>query len=292
LNQANSFTSTGEHLFNGLIRVARIEPRLSTGGEVYSECQWRFNNDNVFYKDGSNGYKNLRDEINSVITTNNTQNTRLNSIESLNTTQNTRLDNIESLNTTQNTRLDNIESLNTTQNTRLTNIESLNTTQNTRLDNIESLNTSQTTSINTLTSALNNTAKINQANDFGSFTNTFDTIYVEKIRNNYEYWSGAIGSITLNSSRSMFQVVNSSYNGDFEFYCNALSSNEDGMIWNIRMFNGINFRLIAGSNVDILNLDNSTTANKLYQSKRSIQIIYLHNYGNTTNKRYVILSEN
>jgi hypothetical protein len=71
-----------------------------------------------------------------------------------------------------------------------------------------------------------------------------------------------------------------------------LSSNEDGMIWNIRMFNGINFRLIAGSNVDILNLDNSTTTNKLYQSKRSIQIIYLHNYGNTTNKRYVILSEN
>lgn len=81
--------------------------------------------------------------INTVVESDNIQNTRLTDLENTGKTTETRLSTLEATDVEHTTRLDNIDNINNTQNTDIESIKEVNNTQNERLDAIEAVDVEQ-----------------------------------------------------------------------------------------------------------------------------------------------------
>ena len=273
ISQVNDF-GTFTNTFN-TIKVNTLS-KTDAGTEIYTETPLRVNNTNFFYKQGSSYYK-LGDKIDEKLNV-------LNGIASNLTINTANLNNSTFSGTVSGLTKTNV-GLSNVDNTSDAN-KPVSTATQTQL-NLKLNKTSDTLQYcNILNSTLTNS----------TFTGSteFDNLKFNELQCNYLWFDATSGTPQLNISSSTPNIVFiNSYitaslsSGAFVVNLPQLSSSQDGMIWTIRILLDIDWRLLAGSGVNIIDLSNSSTTNKLYQSKRCASFLYRH-----TGRRYYILSEN
>jgi len=262
-NQINDF-GTFTNTFNN-IKINTIS-KTDAGSEIYTESPLRVNNINFWYKQGTTYYK-LGDKIDEKL--------NISSGTASNLTINTGTFNNSSF-------IGSVSGL-TKSNVGLSNV-----------DNTSDLNKPVSNSTQTqLNLKLNKTSDTLQNCNIQNSTLT-NCIFsgntkLQGFGINYNFFDASSGTpnLTISSSTPHINIINSVVGGSFQVNLNQLSSNEDGMIWTVRFLLDIDWRLVCGSGVGIIDLLNDLTTNKLYQSKRCVSFIYRH-----SNRRYYILSEN